>query len=107
MSDERSISEKVREAAQTLRVANIRAGYHRGGPMCPTEMERFADIWEDEDRAKAAQDALVDQLAQALFGLSGVKGWDCLSNYSRDHWRRQARELFNHFEIKMIQDVPF
>jgi hypothetical protein len=53
----------------------------------------YADEWEAEDNAVAERERLVEQLAEALFALSGIKGYEFMHQNHKEHWRKQARQL--------------
>lgn len=63
----RSLPDRMREAAETLRDANQRLGYASDDDWGVLDIEDIANRFEQEDRAQAERHMLVEELACALY----------------------------------------
>jgi hypothetical protein len=69
----------MRQAADTLRQANDRAGcdIEATQSWTPRRLERIAEVWERDDLdERRRQDALVDELARVAFEVANIGEFD-------------------------------
>lgn len=68
------LPEQMRWAIEVLRRASERNNWGATSPWTPTELRRYADGWEAEDRAAAEREQQVEELARTH--PSGVARYD-------------------------------
>lgn len=100
------ITTRMREAAQVHEDAHLEASKRSESEMrdkiwSRSTLHAYAHKWECEDKAETKanleREAVVKELAEALFGLEyGEKGWEKDSgNSSRELYRHRARTLLD------------
>ena len=89
------LPQQMRAAAGTVYDANERHhSWGQGASWSPFDLEQWANTWEAEDRAKAEQDAMVEELAKWLS--INIGNWPLDEWHLRlkpDYWHDRAREL--------------
>lgn len=86
------LPEQMRAAAKVLEDAAVRHPVIKPADWTPGALCSQADIWEAEDRAKAEQGAMVEELARILFDTSTAHA---LWTSDGDRYRLQARQLIS------------
>ncbi|MDD7813662.1 hypothetical protein PP713_13920 [Mycobacterium sp. CSUR Q5927] len=98
----RSLPDRMREAAETLREANGRAGNGFQFPWMPGQLNRHADHWEAEDHEKDERDDLVEDIAQTWWSERHGEPsdwWEHMGDGARETFRQRARVLIAKFDI--------
>lgn len=88
---EKTLPERMREAAEVLNEANVRQSRQSSGWWNSPTLEIYADRWEREDAAKRAE---VDNLARLLFeDIGGV--WARIDEANKSGWRKRAQTILD------------
>ena len=97
--ENRSLPDRMREAAETLREASRRLDLDEDNAgWWPIFIEHKSEVWEAEDRAEAEQDELVEQLAESL-ATEANDIWDAMSDLNREKKRVIAKRLLAKYNI--------
>lgn len=91
-----SLPQRMREAAEVLREADRRC-HGRIEGWTPLDLEGTAEAWESEDRAKAEQEAAVEELAKWLSIHIGT--------WPEDEWHLRAKPNYWHDKARELMDA--